>query len=223
MAIVCASILAVPSAPKARLGFALPTVVVDAAPFLAATRGPATSSFVRLMVAEKGVNRMVVKSRLLVGLFSVRLMEEADAVPWMVATNRRSRLRDSASSMVGVRSALKMDVKRWLGVERSTAQLTVEESDANWRDATVSRLGKSSYVGPMEEEHDPAGAMVEICRQHHLFCSVVVRIPGIWTMRTYPISPCLALRICRQSRHGERIVERLSIKNSWIRIYESLA
>jgi hypothetical protein len=211
VAIACASILAVPSAPKARLGFALPTVVVDAVPFLAVTRVPATSSFVQLMVAGKGVNRMVVKSRLSEGLFSVLLMEEADDVPWMVATNQRSRLRDSASSMVGVKSAHKMDAKRWLGVERSIAQLTAEEFDANWRDATVSPLGKSSYVGRMEEEHGPAGAMVEICRQPHLFCLVVVGMTGTWTMKTYPINPCLVLRICRPSRRGERIIDRLSI------------
>ena len=55
-----------------------------------ATRAPATCSFLRLvLVAGKGVNRrMVVRSWLLVDLFSVLLMmEEADAVPWMVAKN----------------------------------------------------------------------------------------------------------------------------------------
>lgn len=55
-----------------------------------AKRAPTTCSFVWLvLVAGKGVNRrMLVKSRLLVvvDLFSVLLMmEEADAVPWMVA------------------------------------------------------------------------------------------------------------------------------------------
>ena len=57
-----------------------------------ATRAPATCSFVQLvLVAGKGVNKkMVVISRLLVvDLFSVLLMmEEADAVPWMVAKNK---------------------------------------------------------------------------------------------------------------------------------------
>ena len=60
-------------------------------------------------------------------------------------------------------------------IERSPAQLKVEESDENWRDATVPPLGKSSYV---EEDHNPREVMVEICRKHHLFCLVVVGIPG---------------------------------------------
>jgi len=106
----------------------------------------------------KRVNRMVGK-RLLVGAFSVILMEKTNP-------GCDKSAQSSTSFCVkygGVKCALKVDLKRWLGVERSSA-LTVEESDTNWWDATVSQSGKSSYVWCMEEEHYYAGTMVEICR-----------------------------------------------------------
>ena len=109
----CANMMGVRNVHRGRLGFVLLMAAVDVALILDVIRGPATSSFVQLMVEVRGVSSKIATSQQWEALIYVQLMVAVDDVRWKVVTSQLSLRRSSVSNMEVERNVLFLVVKRY--------------------------------------------------------------------------------------------------------------